>query len=72
MLASVVRRRSVRLLLAMACLAAAMAWPLLAWACPACAGTETQNATFLKVGSLFVLVPFMVVGVVLRVLRRAP
>jgi hypothetical protein len=51
---------------------AAFLWPALAWACPACAGTETTNATFLKVGSLFVLLPFAIVGLVLYVLRNAP
>jgi hypothetical protein len=54
------------------CAAISIFWPKLALACPACAGTETRNAMFLRVGSLFVLVPFLVVGVVLYVLRQAP
>lgn len=47
-------------------------WPKLALACPACLGTSEKNALFLKVGSLFVLVPFLVVALVLYVLRQAP
>jgi len=61
--------RSVSFLVASAM---AMAWPAVAWACPACAGTSTENTMFLKIGSLFVLVPFAVVGLVLYVLRHAP
>jgi len=62
---------SVRLT-AMAALVAATAWPALAWACPACAGSDTRNAMFLKVGAFFVVVPFLVVGLVMYVLRQAP
>jgi hypothetical protein len=51
---------------------ASMLWPRLAVACPACVGTSERNAGFLKIGSLFVLVPFLVVGLVLYVLRQAP
>jgi hypothetical protein len=57
---------------ALAAMIATVAWPLAAWACPACLGAETRNATFLKVGSLFVLLPFAVVALVLYVLRQAP
>jgi hypothetical protein len=52
--------------------AAVTAWPALAWACPACVGAGRRNAMFLKVGSLFVLVPFLVVALVLYALRHAP
>jgi hypothetical protein len=55
-----------------ACVATSIFWPKLALACPACAGSEVRNAMFLRVGSLFVLVPFLVVGLVLYVLRQAP
>lgn len=54
------------------CAAISIFSPRLALACPACAGTEVRNAMFLRVGSLFVLVPFLVVGLVLYVLRQAP
>jgi hypothetical protein len=53
-------------------LVVATAWPALAWACPACAGSDTRNQMFLKVGAFFVLAPFLVVGLVLYVLRQAP
>jgi predicted branched-subunit amino acid permease len=43
-----------------------------AWACPACLGADAKNASFLKIGGLFVLLPFFVVGLVLYVLRNAP
>jgi hypothetical protein len=46
--------------------------PRVALACPACLGSDAQNATFLKIGSFFVLVPFLVVAIVLYVLRQAP
>ena len=46
--------------------------PRVAWACPACLGADAKNAAFLKIGSLFVFVPFLVVAVVLYVLRQAP
>jgi hypothetical protein len=46
--------------------------PRVASACPACLGSDAQNATFLKIGSLFVFVPFLVVALVLYVLRQAP
>ncbi len=54
--------------------AAALAFlaPRIAFACPACLGSDAQNATFLKIGSLFVFVPFLVVAIVLYVLRQAP
>ncbi len=65
-------RRSARLSLGAATLATVSACPALAWACPACAGVGARNAMFLKVGSLFVLLPFLVVAVVLYVLRQAP
>jgi hypothetical protein len=55
-----------------ACAVASTVWPKLALACPACIGTDTRNAMFLRVGSLFVLIPFAVVGLVLYVLRQAP
>jgi hypothetical protein len=67
-----VSRRPFPTLSALAALAATLAWPALAWACPACLGSDTRNAMFLKVGSLFVLLPFLVVGLVLYVLRHAP
>jgi hypothetical protein len=55
------------------CLAwAAASAPKLAWACPACLGADAKNAAFLKIGSLFVLLPFAVVALVLYVLRHAP
>jgi len=47
-------------------------WSTLAAACPACAGTDSRYAAFLKIGSLFILVPFLVLCVVLYVLRQAP
>lgn len=50
----------------------AVSLPRLAWACPACLGADEKNASFLKIGSLFVLLPFAVVGLVLYVLRQAP
>jgi hypothetical protein len=68
MLAGVTRRAS----LLFASVMAVVLSPAVAWACPACAGTGAQNAMFLKIGSLFVLVPFAVVGLVLYVLRHAP
>ena len=58
-------------------LAALAAWalasaPAVVLACPACLGADQKNASFLKLGSLFVLVPFAVVGLVMFVLRQAP
>ncbi len=69
----VVRRfSSKRVAVVAACLAwAAASAPKLAWACPACAA-DSRNVEFLKMGSLFVLLPFAVVGLVLLVLRQAP
>jgi hypothetical protein len=52
--------------------ALALLAPRVALACPACLGSDAQNATFLKIGSFFVLVPFLVVAIVLYVLRQAP
>jgi len=46
--------------------------PAVVLACPACLGADQKNAAFLKLGSLFVLVPFVVVGLVMFVLRQAP
>jgi hypothetical protein len=47
-------------------------WSALAAACPACVGSDSRYAAFLKIGSLFILVPFLVLCVVLYVLRQAP
>jgi hypothetical protein len=47
-------------------------WPAFAVACPACVGSDSRYAAFLKIGSLFILVPFAVLSVVLYVLRQAP
>jgi hypothetical protein len=75
MLASVARGRyPVRLL---GVVTGALGWLAtsglrVASACPACAGSDGRNIAFLKIGSLFVLVPFLVVGLVLYVLRQAP
>jgi hypothetical protein len=57
--------------LALALLAGVLA-PRVALACPACLGSDAQNATFLKIGSFFVVLPFLVVALVLYVLRQAP
>jgi hypothetical protein len=46
-------------------------WSALAAACPAC-GSDSRYAAFLKIGSLFILVPFVALGIVLYVLRQAP
>ena len=44
----------------------------LAAACPACVGSDSRYAAFLKIGSLFILVPFVALCIVLYVLRQAP
>lgn len=69
-----VKSRAVDLHRRAGALAAALAFlaPRCAFACPACLGSDARNATFLKIGSLFVLVPFAVVATVLYVLRKAP
>ena len=71
MLRSVMQRSAPRVASALAFLAT-VAWPAWALACPACLGSDTKNAMFLKVGSLFVLLPFAVVALVYYVLRQAP
>jgi hypothetical protein len=58
--------------LALAVSAIVSFWSALAAACPACVGSDARYASFLKIGSLFVLVPFLVLCVVLYVLRQAP
>ena len=47
-------------------------WSALAAACPACVGSDSRYAAFLKIGSLFILVPFVALCIVLYVLRQAP
>jgi hypothetical protein len=45
--------------------------PSLAAACPNCIGSQDKSSTILKVVGAFMLVPFAVFYVVLRVVRRA-
>jgi hypothetical protein len=52
-------------------LALLMLLPSLAAACPNCIGSQDNSSTILKVVGAFMLVPFVVFYVVLRIIRRA-
>jgi hypothetical protein len=45
--------------------------PSLAAACPNCVGQSDRNTTVLKIIGAFMLVPFVIFYVVVRVIRRA-
>jgi hypothetical protein len=59
----------VRAPLAAALLAALVASPALAWACPACAGRSGQTGVAILLGAMIIL-PFGVVAAVVRAVRR--
>jgi hypothetical protein len=51
--------------------AALMLLPQVAAACPNCVGNSDRNTTILKLVGAFMLVPFIICYVVIRIIRRA-
>ncbi|MDX2022132.1 MAG: hypothetical protein SF187_17985 [Deltaproteobacteria bacterium] len=52
-------------------LAALVMAPKLAWACPVCAGRETNTTMIATLLGLMIAVPYAVAVVVIRVIRKA-
>lgn len=52
-------------------IAAFMMLPTVAWACPVCAGRETNTTMIATLLGLMIAVPYVIAVVVIRVIRKA-